>query len=216
MDNLRDIMNHGYGAMWAVVGFSVIAIAVAIERLIAQWRFVERARELSDNVGKALAKGATDDARSACERSPSPMADIYLVGLSRVGKSNPDHLGPAVQRERIRVATMLRTRLWMLGTIGATVPFVGLFGTVVGIMEAMSGFNGDVKLVLGPIAEALIVTAAGILVAVEGVILFNYFSQRAGRIGAEMKLLSDEFVEQLIDMPSASKSKSDDKKDKDS
>jgi biopolymer transport protein ExbB/TolQ len=220
MDNLRDIMNHGYGAMWAVVGFSVIAIAVAIERLIAQWRFVERARELSDNVGKALAKGATDDARSACERSPSPMADIYLVGLSRVGKSNPDHLGPAVQRERIRVATMLRTRLWMLGTIGATAPFVGLFGTVVGIMDAMGRFRGDetVKfaMISGPISEALIVTAAGILVAVEAVILFNYFSQRAGRIGAEMKLLSDEFVEQLVDMPASTKvSSKEDKKDKD-
>ena len=89
-----------------------------------------------------------------------------------------------------------------MGTIGATAPFVGLFGTVVGIMSAMSGFTGeDVKFadVAGPISEALVVTAAGILVAVEAVILFNYFSQRAARINTEMKLLADEFLENLAE-----------------
>jgi biopolymer transport protein ExbB len=100
----------------------------------------------------------------------------------------------------------LRSRLWMLGTIGATAPFVGLFGTVVGIMTAMGGFKADAEvkfsMVSGPISEALIVTAAGILVAVEAVILVNFFSQRAGRIATEMKLLTDEFLELLLEAPS--------------
>jgi biopolymer transport protein ExbB len=94
--------------------------------------------------------------------------------------------------------------MWMLGTIGATAPFVGLFGTVVGIMSAMGGFKGeDVNflVVSGPISEALVVTAAGILVAVESVILFNFFSQRASRIATEMKLLTDEFLELLLELP---------------
>jgi biopolymer transport protein ExbB len=56
-------------------------------------------------------------------------------------------------------------------------------------------------MVSGPISEALIVTAAGILVAVEAVILFNFFSQRAGRIATEMKLLTDEFLELLLEAP---------------
>ena len=92
----------------------------------------------------------------------------------------------------------------MLGTIGATAPFVGLFGTVVGIMSAMGGFKADEEvkftMVSGPISEALVVTAAGILVAVEAVILFNFFSQRANRIATEMKLLTDEFLELLLDV----------------
>jgi hypothetical protein len=94
----------------------------------------------------------------------------------------------------------------MLGTIGATSPFVGLFGTVVGIMKAMGDFKADEEvkftMVSGPISEALIVTAAGILVAVEAVILFNFFSQRANRIATEMKLLTDEFLELLLETPS--------------
>jgi biopolymer transport protein ExbB len=70
-------------------------------------------------------------------------------------------------------------------------------------MSAMGSFKGDedVKfaMVSGPISQALIVTAAGILVAVESVILFNYFSQRAGRIATEMKMLTDEFLELLLE-----------------
>jgi biopolymer transport protein ExbB len=96
----------------------------------------------------------------------------------------------------------------MLGTIGATAPFVGLFGTVVGIMSAMGGFKAEEEvkftMISGPISQALVVTAAGILVAVEAVILFNFFSQRAGRIAIEMKLLTDEFLELLLDSPGSS------------
>jgi biopolymer transport protein ExbB len=99
----------------------------------------------------------------------------------------------------------LRVRLWVLGTVGATAPFVGLFGTVVGIMKAMGSFRGDEEVkfttVSGPISEALIVTAVGIGVAVGAVILFNFFSQRAGRIATEVKLLTDEFLELLLEAP---------------
>jgi biopolymer transport protein ExbB len=191
--------------MWVVLAFSVIAIAVAIERSISQWKFVSRARTLGETVTRCLARGALEEGRSACERSRSQVADVFLVGYERLGRAKPEHVATAVHRERLRVNQDLRGRLWMLGTIGATAPFVGLFGTVVGIMNAMGGFKADEEvkftMVSGPISQALIVTAAGILVAVEAVILFNFFSQRASRIATEMKLLSDEFLELLLAEP---------------
>ena len=203
--SIWELMSHGGGAMWVVVAFSVIALAVAIERAIAQWKFVTRARALGDTVRRCLSRGAVEEGRSACERSPSPIADVFLVGYERLGRAKPEHVATAVHRERLRVNQDLRSRLWMLGTIGATAPFVGLFGTVVGIMSAMSGFKADEEvkftMISGPISQALIVTAAGILVAVESVILFNFFSQRANRIATEMKLLTDEFLELLLDTP---------------
>src|SRR5215467_9162290 len=205
MEQIWDLLSQGYGAMGIVMAFSVAALAVAIERAIAQWRFVTRARSLGETVTRCLARGAFDEGRSACERSPSPVADVFLVGYERLGRAKPEHVVTAVHRERMRVNQDLRARLWMLGTIGATAPFVGLFGTVVGIMLAMGRFKADdeVKftMVSGPISQALIVTAAGILVAVEAVILFNFFSQRASRIATEMKLLTDEFLELLLDAP---------------
>jgi len=200
-----DFMGHGAGAMWVVLGFSVIALAVAIERAIAQWSFVTRARALRDVTIRCLNRGAVDEARTACERSPSPIADVFLVGYERLGRAKPEHVTTAVHRERLRVNQDLRVRLWILGTVGATAPFVGLFGTVAGIIIAMNKLDptATVKLgeVSGPISSALIVTAAGILVAVLAVILFNFFSQRANRVATEMKLLTDEFLELLLDQP---------------
>lgn len=203
--SIWDLMSHGGYAMGLIVVFSVMALAVAIERAVAQWQFTTRAQALADTVGRCISRGALSEGRSACERSPSPLADVFLVGYERLGRGKREHLGPAVHRERQRVGADLRSRLWILGTIGATAPFVGLFGTVLGIMKAMGGFKGDdqVKfaMVSKPISEALVVTAAGILVAVEAVILYNFFNQRAARIATEMKLLTDEFLELLSDVP---------------
>ena len=203
--SIWDLMGHGGYAMWFIVGFSVIALAVAVERVIAQWQFTHRARALADTVGRCLQRGALQEGRSACERSPSPLADVFLVGYERLGRGKVDNMVAATHRERLRVAGDLRNRLWMLGTIGATAPFVGLFGTVLGIMKAMGQFKGDEQvkfaMVSKPISEALVVTAAGILVAVESVILYNFFNQRASRIAIELKLLTDEFLEQLVDLP---------------
>jgi|HubBroStandDraft_6_1064221.scaffolds.fasta_scaffold09899_7 biopolymer transport protein ExbB/TolQ len=209
--SIWELMSHGGGAMWVVVAFSVIALAVGIERAIAQWQFVTRARALGDAVTRCLARGAVEEGRSACERSPSPIADVFLVGYERMGRAKPEHVVTAVHRERLRVNSALRTRLWMLGTIGATAPFVGLFGTVIGIITGLGGFQKGQQVsfsdVAGPVSQALIVTAAGILVAVEAVVLFNFFSQRASRVATEMKLLTDEFLELLLDAPQDSEPK---------
>lgn len=201
--SIWELMNHGGGAMWVVIGFSVISLAVAIERSIAQWKFVAKARALGDTVTRCLARGAVEESRSACERSPSPVADVFLVGYERLKTSKPEHVVSAVHRERMRVNQALRSRLWMLGTIGATAPFVGLFGTVAGIITGLGGFHSGQQVsfsdVAGPVSQALVVTAAGILVAVEAVVLFNFFSQRANRVATEMRLLTDEFLELLLD-----------------
>jgi biopolymer transport protein ExbB len=211
--SLLDLMNNGGAALWFIVGLSVVALAVALERAVAQWQFTNRARALADTVSRCLSRGAVDEGRSACERSPSPLADVFLVGYSRLGRTKPELVTAAVHRERQRVNQDLRSRLWILGTIGATAPFVGLFGTVVGIMNAMGGFKGkqvvSFDMVSGPISEALIATAAGIFVAVEAVILFNFFNQRAARIATEMKLLTDEFLEQLVEGPAPSETSAD-------
>ena len=99
----------------------------------------------------------------------------------------------------------MKRNLWILGTIGAVTPFVGLFGTVAGIMRsfkdlgldvAAGGTGGTVAVMTG-ISEALIATAAGILVAVDAVVLYNYFQARLSRVAVELKLLADEFVELL-------------------
>jgi len=199
--SLWDILNMAGYAMWAIVALSVLTVAVALERLVVQWRFMDRARALADTVGRCLKRGAYEEARSACERSRSPLAEVFLVGYERLGRTRKQNLAAAVDRERVRVMLGMKSRMWIIGTIGAIAVFVGLFGTVVGIQEAFGRIaetrSNDMAVVSGGLTEALYATAAGILVAVEAVVLYNFFNQRLGRIAIELKLLTDEFLEQL-------------------
>lgn len=199
--SLWEILEMAGGAMWVILAMSVIVLAVALDRAIAHWGYMRKAQALHDNVSRCLQRGAVGEARSACERSQSPLADIFLVGFERNGRTKTENVASAVQRERIRVLAELKSRTWLLGTIGATAPFVGLFGTVVGIIDGLGSIfeekKNDLAIVAGPLSEALYATAAGIAVAVEAVMVFNYFNQRLAKVALEMKLLTDEFIELL-------------------
>jgi biopolymer transport protein ExbB len=193
--------------MAVILAASVLALGVAIERVIALWGVSEAARALGQTIAKHLRHGDFAAARSAAERSGAIAADIYLAGFDRLAKGGDatGSLEAAVERERAQVGLRLRRYLWILGTIGATTPFIGLFGTVAGIMRAFrdlgldveSGGTGNTAAVMGGISEALITTAGGILVAVEAVVLYNYFQTRLARIALELRLLTEEFVELL-------------------
>lgn len=203
LEKLYAVFKAGGFTLVAMLVCSIIAVAVAIERAIHLWSFQDRARDLSDTVKRCLYRGALAEARTACERSRSPLAEVLLVGFERLRRSSKEALGAAVDRERQRVSLALRGPLWMLGTIGATTPFLGLFGTVVGIMGAFRriGENKQAGIeVVGPyISEALIATAVGIAVAVVALMLFNFFQARLSRLNVELRLLIEEFVELLTE-----------------
>src|SRR5216683_8112621 len=124
--------------MAVILACSVLAVGVAIERLIALWNVGDAARALGQAIAKHLLRGDFLAGRSAAERSGAVAADIYLAGFDKLAKGG-DAIGSleaAVERERAQVGLRLRRYLWILGTIGATTPFIGLFGTVAGIMRA--------------------------------------------------------------------------------
>ncbi len=206
-EELLHYLRLGGLTMAVILAASVLALGVAIERVIALWGVSEASRALGQTIAKHLLHGDFAAARSAAERSGAIAADIYLAGFDRLAKGG-DAIGSleaAVERERAQVGLRLRRYLWILGTIGATTPFIGLFGTVAGIMRAFkdlgldveSGGTGNTAAVMGGISEALITTAGGILVAVEAVVLYNYFQTRLARIALELRLLTEEFVELL-------------------
>ena len=132
-------------------------------------------------------------------------ADLFRAGFERATKTTGPPLDAAVDRERVTLALRMRRGLWVLGTIGAVAPFVGLFGTVWGIMRSFKDLGLDVEAggaggsaaVMSGISEALIATAVGIIVAVEAVVLFNIFQARLSRLNLEFRLIAEEFVELL-------------------
>ena len=199
------MVRQGGITMAMIVLASVIALFVAIERLIALWGVGSQARALGQSIARLLLRGEVAAARSAAERSTTITADIFRAGFERAAKTTGPSLDAAVDRVRIETTLRLKSKMWVLGTIGATTPFVGLFGTVVGIMKSFrdlgldveSGGSGGSAAVMSGISEALVATAAGIIVAVEAVIFYNFFQSRLAKLSVELKLISEEFVELL-------------------
>jgi biopolymer transport protein ExbB/TolQ len=198
---LMGLIKAGGFTLLFIAFCSILVLAIAVERTVAMWRFVDRARSLAETVKRCLYRGAIAEARAACERSTSPVAELFLVGFERHGRSEHAALDAAVERERQRVSLGLKGQLWILGTIGATAPFIGLFGTVWGIMRAFNEIGVQHKAgidVVGPgISEALITTAFGIIVGIESVMIYNFFQARLARCAMELKLMAEEFVELL-------------------
>jgi biopolymer transport protein ExbB len=205
---LLGILKQGSASMWIIVACSVMALAVAVERAIALWGFAPRARGLADAVTRAMYRGDIDDGRAQCERSRSAAADVFLAGLvaaaprpGQRGSSTPERIVAAVERQRLQTNLRLRRNLWILGTVGATAPFVGLFGTVVGIMHAFRQMaltgQGGFAVVAAGISEALVTTAGGIAVAIEAVVIYNFLNVHVGKLALELRLLTEEYLEIL-------------------
>jgi len=105
---------------------------------------------------------------------------------------------PYIAAQCIGAVIASYTLAWALGTVGSSAPFVGLFGTVVGILKAFQSMSvagtGGFKVVSQGIAAALVATAAGLLVAIYAVIAYNYFVARIGGIAMQYRLYCEEFL----------------------
>ncbi|MBK8011237.1 MAG: MotA/TolQ/ExbB proton channel family protein [Deltaproteobacteria bacterium] len=189
----------GPTAFWLILGASIFLLALAFEQMYTFWRLVEHARDLGTETGKAIYRGDLAAARTVCERSRSPVADIFIAALNKA--SQPELLHRAAERERQRFGLWMKRRLWMIGTVGALAPFVGLFGTVLGIIRSFADIAasgaGGFSVVAQGVSQALQATAGGILVAVLAVLFYNYFQARGNRATVEVRLVVDEFLEQL-------------------
>jgi len=193
---LKELLQAGGITMVIIVLGSVAAVVIGIERFLFLRGFASRAQELHEVVIRALLRGDAQLALHECDRAHIPTAALYRAALDRT--TRPERIPDAVDRARREVVQALRAPLWILGTLGATMPFVGLFGTVWGILHSFRSMaaagTGGFAVVASGISEALITTAGGIAVAVEAVVLFNYF-QRVGKESFDLTLKADELVE---------------------
>ena len=201
--NWSEVFARGGITLALLMLCSVVALAIVFERTFTLVLFLRRADRLADDVSRHLGKGALADARLRCERDTSPLAEVLLEAMSRLERAGREGVPAALERGRQRLLIDLRRHLWLLGTVGATAPFVGLFGTVVGIMEAFRAIgvqkHAGIEIVGPGIAEALVAPAAGILVAVIALVFYNAFQSRLSRVAIELRLSLEEFAEDLDD-----------------
>lgn len=191
---------------------SVYSTGVMIDRWLQFRRARTQSLEFIRRTQRLLAEGLLDQVVAEAAKHPqSHLARIYATAIRDVAPdARAGHLEEgfentvrsATEREGVLIAQEFKRGLSGLASIGATAPFVGLFGTVIGIMNSFFGMAatgaGGIDSVAGGIAEALVNTAAGILVALPAVWGFNHFLGRMERVQSEMGNASSELVDYFI------------------
>jgi biopolymer transport protein ExbB len=185
---LKRIMT-GFGAswvMWVMIGLSVVSVAIILERAWFFWSLRDDLSVLSRELRTAL-ESSIDAAKKRMDASPSAEAAVVSAGLAVA------HQGPAAAEEAMAGATALQRmklerRLAYLGTLGNNAPFIGLLGTVIGVVAAFDAMahqsraavaasNGVDLNTYAAIGEALVATAVGLVVAIPAVMANNYFQR---------------------------------------
>lgn len=187
--------------MYPLAICSLLTWAIAFERW---WNYRKIGLEsyvLSEKVQECINGGKNGAAVEECVRSTVPLARVFedLLKTAENKKLSADQLTQRAQRRRLELNQEYKRNLWILGTIGSVTPFLGLFGTVVGILRAFHQIaergEAGFAVVAAGISEALIATAVGIIVAVIAVAFYNYFQVRVNRIGLESRLFLEELLE---------------------
>jgi biopolymer transport protein ExbB len=180
----------GFGAawvMWLMLGLSVISVAIILERGWFFWSLRDDLFVLQRDLRNAL-RDSIDSAKRRMEQSPSAEAAVVLAGLAEAPH------GPQAAEEAMNGAAALQRmklekRLAYLGTLGNNAPFIGLFGTVIGVVQAFDALGQAARApaaqgaaqqmapqaVMSSIAEALVATAVGLAVAIPAVAFNNFF-----------------------------------------
>ena len=191
---------------------SAWSIGVMIDRLMAFNGARKQSRAFAPAVAGALREGKLDEAIKIADRyKKSHLAKVVVAGLQefQAHKSSTEISGEeidaskrALERAEAIVHAELKRGVSALATIGSTAPFVGLFGTVVGIINAFQTMAAEkspgIGAIAGGISEALVTTAFGLFVAVPAVWMYNYFTGRVDAFDVEMGNSSSELIDYFL------------------
>jgi biopolymer transport protein ExbB/biopolymer transport protein TolQ len=199
--SLHQVIEAGGVVLLLLVALSVYSLALIWER----WRFIRKTfrdqKRFLDMVRRCLASGDLAELLAQCRTAKGPAPEVLLATL--VGPCHKEERRRSSERVLNQYLTKLERGIGSLGTIGSIAPFIGLFGTVLGVMRAFRDLAGTAGAGPGVVAvgisEALITTAAGLFVAIPAIVGYNYFTARIGRFSDELRWTSDEILDHLTE-----------------
>jgi biopolymer transport protein ExbB len=211
--NILSMLWSGGFVMIPLLVCSLVSWVVIFERIWSYRRLGQDLKSFHLEALNALLRNDREELKRLCDRNADlPTSRILMTALERLSSNDPRIRArwlEAVDRRRQLLNHDLRSYLWLLGTIGSAAPFIGLFGTVVGVLESFQQMaakgSGGFAVVAAGISEALIATAVGIVVAVIAVMAFNAFQTRWNGLVLTIRIHTEEFSEILssLENPSA-------------
>ena len=211
-DIAKSLTLPGWGVIITLLIEAIYMIAVGIERWLTYNKAKQQSRQYAPKVAQALKNSNIDEAINISDKhKDSHLAMVVSSGLkefqahqgnANISADEMEASKRALERAIAVKTAELKRGLSGLATVASTAPFVGLFGTVVGIIGAFQALktnqSAGIGAVGGAIAEALVATAFGILVAVPAVWLFNYFTNKVTSFSVEMENSASELVDYFI------------------
>ncbi len=195
-----DLMHQGGWDMWLLLLISVVGLAVVIERLVFFATQHGDTKGLLRAIGGKIAGDDIEGAIKVCRQQRGMLPRILEFGLAR-GEKNRADITDALSIALMEHLNSLERNLGIIGTIAVIAPFVGLFGTVLGIIRAFSDIalkgNSTPAVVAAGVSEALVTTATGLIIAVIAVVFFNFFKTRIKTYNQEMIVAANQMAEML-------------------
>ena len=195
-----EFLNKGGPAMYALLVLSIVSVGIVFERLFFFARQHSDPTSLLKEIGDRVSRDDMNGAIQVCDRHRGMLPKILQFGLYRHEKSRAD-ISDALSIGLLEQLNALEANLSIIGTVAVIAPFVGLFGTVLGIIRAFEDIalkgNSTPAVVAAGVSEALVTTAAGLAVAVIAVIFFNYFKSRIKAYNQEMIVAANKLAEML-------------------
>jgi biopolymer transport protein ExbB len=200
--DLIEIIQKGAIATYPLILLSIISVTVVLERLWSLKNIGSVTLRITESLLEPIKKGQRDLAIAICKQnSQSPAARIFLNVLERDGTQGHETTSTLATEAMFEETQKLKKHLWILGTVASSAPFIGLLGTVVGIIKAFESMavagTGGFAVVAAGISEALVATALGLAVAIIAVIFYNYFQTRISTLNGLFRIQVGKLLQQM-------------------
>jgi len=197
--DILSLVKTGGITIYILIACSILSLAIILERVLYyKKRSMVKREDFMMQIIKTIEKGNIQRALNICEETDAPFSSVVHAGLNLY-----DHNEVVISNTMERATTIETNKLekytGIIGTLGSTAVYIGLFGTVLGIIRAFRDISasgsGGINVVINGISEALVCTAAGLAVAVPAVIAYNYFVKKIDVFISDMELCASQTMD---------------------
>ncbi len=203
---LGEIIQTGGWIMYVLGAMSIAGVALIVYFFMTLRQELIIPKAFTLELSRALAAGESEQARNACLQHPSPVGAVALAALDyteRVDTADPGMVKEIIEGEGSRQAAQIQNQTTYLLDIGVIAPMIGLLGTVLGMLTAFNAVALDIArakpiVLAAGVSQALVTTAAGLLVGIPAMIFYAYFRGRTGKLIGQLEAVSADMLTQLI------------------
>jgi biopolymer transport protein ExbB len=201
--NFIEIIQRGALTTYPLIILSIVSVAVILERLWTLRNAGAATQTLANSILDSVKQGRKDLAMALCrQNNRSAASRVFLAILALSGGESLEKSATFMNEAMFEETQKMKKNLWILGTVASSAPFIGLLGTVIGIIKSFENMavvgTGGFTVVAAGISEALVATALGLGIAIIALIFYNYFQVRIGNISGLVRIQAMKLLQSVV------------------